>query len=171
MHILLLGDSLIEYFNWQKRFPEHTCINLGQAGESVDGLLLRLGITKEVCPDVDMIFLMTGINNIAMGDVEFLNSYRAIIEKLRFSYQRARIFVNSLLPVSMEYINNSSITNANTSLKTLSDETGVKFLDIYSRFIDRNGDPIREYLLDDGVHLSPEGYAAWSGTLEGIIDS
>ena len=31
MNILFVGDSLIEYLDWQERFPDHTVMNLGAA--------------------------------------------------------------------------------------------------------------------------------------------
>jgi lysophospholipase L1-like esterase len=45
----------------------------------------------------------------------------------------------------------------------------VEFIDIYSYFV-KNGDPVKEYLLDDGVHLSDKGYEVWSNVVERIID-
>ncbi|HDH01537.1 MAG TPA: GDSL family lipase, partial [Nitrospirae bacterium] len=46
--ILFLGHSLIEFFDWQTRFPDHRVASLGVAGETVEGLLSRLdGIIKE----------------------------------------------------------------------------------------------------------------------------
>ncbi len=104
MKILFLGDSLIEYFDWQERFPDHEIANYGIAGESVEGLFSRLSRVKEVWTDTDMIFIMTGINNVAMGDFEFLDSYRNIIDKLSLFYPKARIFINSLLPSIVDFI-------------------------------------------------------------------
>jgi lysophospholipase L1-like esterase len=72
MNILFLGHSLIEFFDWQKRFPAHTVRNLGVAGESVEGLLSRLDGIIKTYPEADLIFIMTGINNIAMEDFDFL---------------------------------------------------------------------------------------------------
>lgn len=169
MNILLLGDSLIEYFDWQKRFPGHRCVNLGMAGESVGGLLARIGSTKHLCPEADLIFIMSGINNVAMEDTGFLDHYRTIIEQLQAAYPHARQYINSLLPTAVDFISNAAIMEVNTLLKALAEEAGAEFLDIYSRFTDRKGDPIREYLLDDGVHLSSAGYAAWAAALEKTI--
>lgn len=169
MNILFLGDSLIEYFDWQGRFPGHSCMNLGMAGESAGGLLSRIGSTKRFCPETDIIFIMSGINNVAMGDSGFLDHYRAIIKKLSSSYPDAVIYINSLLPTAVDFISNISIMDINSSLKILAEENGAEFLDIYSRFIDGKGNPIREYLLEDGVHLSAAGYAAWASALESRI--
>jgi len=36
-----------------------------------------------------------------------------------------------------------------------------QFIDIFSAMLDANGYPKKEYYLDDGLHLSPEGYRLW----------
>ncbi len=170
MKLLFLGDSLIEYFDWQKRFPMHKVGNYGVAGESVQGLLTRIMMIKDSFPDAHIIFIMSGINNIAMGDEEFTGYYRVIIERLQSAYPEAAIIANSLLPVNMEYINNESIKKINKSLYDLTRETGIDWLNMYDRFIDTTGRLIKEYLLDDGVHISNEGYTVWSRAVEERIN-
>ncbi len=86
MNILFVGDSLIEYLDWQERFPDHTVTNLGVAGESVQGLLSRIIVIKEVCSEADFIFIMSGINNVAMGDNDFIDFYKVIIESYHSLY-------------------------------------------------------------------------------------
>lgn len=169
MNILFVGDSLIEYLDWQERFPDHTVMNLGAAGESVQGLLSRTVIIKEICSEADLIFIMSGINNVAMGDNDFIDVYKVIIEKLSILYPDARIFINSLLPVSVDFISNELIQRTNEFLKILADKMNVFYLDIYRKFIDTKGMPIREYLLEDGVHLSRTGYVAWSRVIGNAI--
>ncbi len=170
MNILLIGDSLVEYFDWQERFPDHNIVNLGVAGESVEGLLSRTAHIKDNCPEADIIFIMSGINNVAMGDLDFAGPYRIILEKLAGFYPDAGIYVHSLLPVRVDFISDDSIRSINSILRTMAHETGAAYLDIYSRFVDTQGRPIREYLMDDGVHLSAQGYIVWSNLLEGIIE-
>ncbi len=170
MNILFLGHSLIEFFDWQGRFPDHKVANLGVAGETVEGLLARVdGIIRKY-PSTDFIFIMTGLNNVAMEDFEFFDSYRIILEKLYASYPRARIFVNSLLPTLLEFIPDKTIQDVNDKLKRLASDVGVEFLDIYRHFIDEEGKAIKELFLDDGVHLSDKGYAVWSMVVETIIN-
>ena len=170
MNILFLGHSLIEFFDWQKRFPGHTVRNLGVAGESVEGLLFRLDRIIKTYPEADLIFIMTGINNIAMEDFDFLGSYREIIVKLSAAYPKANMFIHSLLPVLVDFISNGSILNVNDAIKALAREMRVEFVDVHKYFIDKQGKPVKDYLLDDGVHLSDEGYNVWSGALEKIIN-
>jgi lysophospholipase L1-like esterase len=170
MDILFLGDSLIEFFDWQERFPKHRVANLGLAGESVEGLLSRVIKIRDHYPQADLIFIMTGINNIAMGDEEFFDFYKVIIEKLASFYPDAKIFIHSLLPTMVDFISNESVQRANDSLKKIAQDKGVGFVDIYSRFIDTKGNPIGGYILDDGVHVSTYGYKVWSELIEKIIN-
>ena len=39
--IMLVGDSMIEFFDWQGRFPDLEVRNLGRSGESVEELRIR----------------------------------------------------------------------------------------------------------------------------------
>jgi lysophospholipase L1-like esterase len=169
MNILFLGDSLIEFFDWQERFPEHRVANLGVAGESVGGLLSRVIKILETHSDVEMIFIMTGINNLAMGDDEFFNFYRVILERLSFAYHRAEIYMHSLLPAEVDFITRASIDRTNDTLKALAEEMNVHYLDVHTKFIDTKGRTIREYLLDDGVHISRAGYDVWARVVEEVI--
>ena len=166
MNILFLGDSLIEYFDWQERFPEHNVGNYGVAGESVGGLLSRVVKINEVFPSADRIFIMSGINNVAMDDLEFMEFYRDILEKLEASYSDAKIYIHSLLPTLTTFISNESVREINHEIEKLAREFGVEYVDMYSRFVDTGGSPIKEYLLDDGVHISRTGYDVWAIEVE-----
>ena len=169
MDILFIGHSLIEFFDWQKKFSAHRVANLGVAGETVEGLLARIDKIIKECSSVDLIFIMTGLNNVAMEDFDFFDSYKKILERLSTAYPSARIFIHSLLPTTVDFIPDESIRDVNDSLKSLVRDTRVEFLDVYKLFVNRAGRPVKDYLLDDGVHLSDKGYAVWSKALEEII--
>ncbi|GBE36342.1 GDSL-like Lipase/Acylhydrolase [bacterium BMS3Bbin07] len=168
--ILFLGHSLIEFFDWQTRFPGHRVASLGVAGETVEGLLSRLdGIIKEY-PYADLVFIMTGTNNVAMEDFDFLDVYREIIEKLSAAYPKAGIYPHSILPIMLEWITGEDIQRANQSIREMTGETRAGFLDIYKLFTDTEGKAVKDYFLEDGVHLSGEGYSVWTGALEKIVN-
>ena len=169
MNLIYLGDSLIEYFNWQGRFPGHRVMNLGMAGESVGGLLSRVLKIRDAVPEADIIFLMSGTNNVAMGDLKFPEFYRLILEKLTGFYPGAKIVVHSLPPAMVDFISSESIIKVNRALEELAKSSGAEFLDIYRRFVDTGGNTIKEYFLSDGIHLSSEGYNVWANALEEII--
>lgn len=169
MNILFIGHSLIEFYDWQARFPGHSVANLGVAGETVDGMLSRISEIADQYVSADLIILMSGLNDVAMGDMDFLDDYREAAKMLAHAYPDAKVCVNSILPTLSSFIPDRWIRNANDALKGIADDLGLVFLDIYGSFIDSSGMPIREYLLDDEVHLSEKGYAVWSKALESEV--
>ncbi len=167
--IVLLGHSLIEYGDWQEWLPEFNVINLGVAGETTEGLASRMESLLRDYPGADYYLIMSGINNIAMDDYGFLDTYRWIIKKLKESSPNSQIIVHSILPCKIEFIDNNEIKKTNEKLRAIADAEGAYFLDLYDRFVDHSGEAVGDYLLDDGVHLSKEGYRVWVEELRKII--
>jgi lysophospholipase L1-like esterase len=169
--IIFIGDSLTEYFDWQGRFPGCQVVNLGIAGESVEELLMRMQEIRSAVKDPDIIFLMTGINNIAMEEDQIVGTYRKIVASLVSSYRAALVVIQSILPVFLPWVDNRVIERTNRSLEEISLEYKAEYLDIYSVFADKEKRPIEGYLLDDGVHLSNKGYEVWAKVVEGFLKS
>ncbi len=169
MNILMLGHSLIEFYDWGARYPEHNVMNLGVAGETVEGLLDRTGRVAGRHPDADLIFVMTGANNIAMDDNDFLAPFERILIRLKSYYPEADIYACSILPILFDWVTQASIRKINSELSAIAQRAGVRFLDLYPLFT-KDGEVRIDYLLDDGVHLSDRGYEVWADVLEGIIN-
>ena len=167
--LLFIGDSLIEYFDWERRFPDHTVYNLGIAGETVGGLKGRLRRIFANIQPPDKVFIMSGINNLAMGDDHFLDDYREIVRAISSSYPAATIYVLSLLPVLFPYIANEDIGKMNAKLRDMAAQEASFFLDLHAAFLDERGTPVPAYLLDDGVHISDKGYRVWSEDIERLL--
>ncbi len=169
MRLLFIGDSLIEFYDWGRRFAGHEVFNYGIAGETVEGLFSRLcGILEKVL-NPDFVFIMTGINNMAMGDRDFPVTYRKIIGHIKAKSPSSKIFVQSLLPVLFPFISNDEIREINDKLRQTAQAEDVLYCDVHSLFLDSSGAPRKSYLLDDGVHLSEEGYKAWSAEIENLL--
>jgi lysophospholipase L1-like esterase len=169
VRLLFIGDSLIEYFDWQERFPSHEVYNLGIAGETVEGLLYRLTNILKKYPEADYVFVMTGINNVAMEDLDFFSTYEQILKGLKNAYPDSRIYIHSLLPVKVEFIENSLIQIVNERLREMAGRFDIGYIDIHRQFADERGAPKEGLLLDDGVHLSDRGYEVWSKEIEKVL--
>ncbi|NOZ26077.1 MAG: GDSL family lipase [Nitrospirae bacterium] len=168
--ILFLGHSLIEFFDWQKRFPGHRVAGLGVAGETVEGLLGRLGAITRKYRRADLVFIMTGTNNVAMEDFDFIDSYRDIVVSLSEAYPEAVVHVHSILPIMIEWIADEDIRRVNRTIKEMAEDTGAVYIDLYGLFTDARGRAVKEYFLEDGVHLSNEGYSVWTGFIESMVN-
>jgi lysophospholipase L1-like esterase len=164
--ILFIGDSLIEYFDWEERFPEHEVFNLGISGETVEWLMERIPRIIEKHPKADMIFLQSGINNVAMEDSGFIAEYRKVVERLRAAYPAAKVYITSLLPTLLPFISPDEIVRLNMLLRELVVETGCTYLNVHTAFM--QGD-LPSLLSMDGIHLSQRGYEVWADIVEKVI--
>ncbi len=169
--IVFIGDSLTEWFDWQGRFPDYHVLNLGISGEPVEGLLARRDRIRSAVDNPDYLFLMTGINNIALEQHDIACPYREIVRNLTTWYKKSRVVVQSILPVTLEWIGNNDIRDANRTLEQIAREYRADYLDIYRYFVDSRGMPKSEYLQDDGVHLSSRGYGVWASVVEKFLQN
>ncbi len=170
-HIVFIGDSLTEWFDWQERFPAYRVMNLGISGETVEELLDRRDYIRERVKEPHFIFLMTGINNILSERYNITAPYGEIVRNLTTWYKGATIMVQSLLPVDMPWINNNTIKTINYSLSHIAREHDAEYLDVYIHFVDENGKPRPGLLSDDGVHLASKGYEVWATVVEEYLGS
>ncbi len=162
--LVFIGDSLTRWSDWQGRFPEYIVANLGISGETVEGLLARLEYIRSQVDNPDYIFIMSGINNIASELYQIVVPYREVVRNLTNWYKKSNVVVQSILPVDVQWISNNIIVTTNLNLEKIVVEFASRYLDIYSTFVDSNGNPKKGYLSDDGVHLTNRG--TWSGHMK-----
>jgi lysophospholipase L1-like esterase len=168
---LFIGDSLIEFCDWQAKFPQVVVQNLGMAGETVEGLLARLDTQMDRIVPPDLILIMSGINNVAMEDFAFLPTYEIIIARLKADFPQARIIVNCLLPVQLPWFAEDTVPRVNGFLQQLAGRLSVSYLNIYQRFLDAQQHIDTRCFLEDGVHLSDEGYEVWAQSLRDFLST
>jgi lysophospholipase L1-like esterase len=164
MRILLLGDSLIEFFDWQARFQGVTVLNRGIAGETVQGLLARLPGELAAAGFVDVIAVMTGANNLIGEDYGFLPEYEEILVTVRSALPEARLVVTSLLPFQLPWLAAGTVDRLNESLRNMAARNQADFLNVCDPFVaaQQAGTPC---FFEDGVHLTDKGYGIWAGLL------
>lgn len=173
---ILAGDSLSLWFPPELLPEDKNWLNQGISGETSNGLLKRLKIFDRTQPEV--IFVMIGINDLieGMSDGVILDNQRQIISYLRKAHPKAQIVVQSILPHGAEQatwkgrdkllaVGNSRIREFNQQLQSISIKKGVKYLDLYPLFTNKQGNLRREFTTD-GLHLSPEGYIVWRSALQ-----
>jgi len=157
--IILIGDSLIEWFDWAGRFPEHEVHNMGISGETVEWMLDRLPRVTQGLPHADKVFILTGINNVSMDDTGIIKPYRQALREFRAAYPEAELYVISMLPTLLPWINATAIETLNEKLLDLARESGAVYIDVHSAFSSHD---LHELLAEDGIHISEAGYAVFS---------
>ena len=158
-----VGDSLIEYYDWQARFPGASVLNLGVAGETAHELLARISSFGGKSFHADGVILMTGTNDLLMGE-DFLPIYAKIIGRLQKALPGAVILANGIMPMALPWLAPNLIAQTNARLEELALRHKIGYLD-GCRLLSSSA-ANRPCFLDDGVHLSPQGYALWSAAIE-----
>jgi lysophospholipase L1-like esterase len=161
MDLLFIGDSLIEFYDWQSAFPAHRIENLGRAGETVEELLARAPQVTASRPAPDGLLVMSGTNNLAGEDYGFLPGYEKVLGHFGAAFPATRIAVNSLLPLRLPWLSSSAVPRLNEGLAALAARKGSLFIDAYSTFLAADR-PLDALLFEDGVHLRPAAYRLWA---------
>lgn len=173
---VLAGDSLSLWFPPELLPDNRNWLNQGISGETSDGLLKRLDLFNRTQPEI--IFVMIGINDLIRGvsDQEILANQREILSYLHKKHPQAKIVAQSILPHGGEEatwqgrgkllaIPNSRIRNLNEELQRIATEEGIRYLNLYPLFTDKQGN-LRQEFTTDGLHLNPQGYTVWRTALQ-----
>ena len=161
--VLMLGDSLIDYGEWQRRLPAYRVLSSGIPGGRTEELFRRVSL--HLPGDLpEAIVVMSGTNNIVFGDHSFIDMLRRISAVLQDSNPQAAIIITSMLPYEIPGIVDS-IHAANQQISLICAESGCHYFDLCSEF-ERSFEPLFDF---DGVHLSNRGYQLWSASLAGYL--
>jgi lysophospholipase L1-like esterase len=159
--VLLLGDSLIAYHDWQSRMPSYQVTNFGAPGATTSDLFASLPAIKQHVGTTDVITIMVGTNDLLSGNYEFINTLKKILVQLSRDFPTAEILVSSLFPMELPHMSDHTIPNLNSHIEAFTMQTGCCFLDTHSRF----SDSTRPIFQQDGVHITEAAYEIWARTL------
>ena len=170
--IIFLGNSITDGGEWAELFQNPNCKNRGISADITAGVLNRLETITKGQPA--MVFLMIGTNDMDWGysNDTIAMSIREIVQRIKQESPRTRIVVQSILPVNDYYGYFSGHTKRyldvpiiNGMLKTMAEEEGVEYLDLFSRFANKEGKLNTEYS-NDGLHINGLGYQVWKEAIE-----
>ncbi|MGO9565931.1 MAG: SGNH/GDSL hydrolase family protein [Desulfomonilaceae bacterium] len=163
--VVFLGDSITQGLAVAAVAPYS--INYGIGGETTAQLLDAVPYYKSLRRAKTLV-LAIGINDIAQGKQNGLNErYKRIIAAIP---HEVPLIWSSVMPVKVARwmkMNESDVSDANRTIKSLCERRGnCVFVDTHKFLTDSNNQIILRYFLDDGVHLSPEGYRQWIAALK-----
>lgn len=113
------------------------------------------------------IFIMLGSNGMsANGDLNAMeSSYRTLIDKLTDACPDSTLYCISVSPVTADSsaaayssITNEVISTFNGYIKSICDEKGLHYFDLYSKLLDDTGYFSKEYAEVDGLHFMGKTY-------------
>ena len=99
--LLMLGDSLIEWGDWDTLLPDFKVINRGFAGETVGGLAGRLADEVEMEGEPDRLVILSGTNDLLMGNQTFTVVFETMLPRVQLLWPDRELIVVGLAPLQM----------------------------------------------------------------------
>ena len=160
--LLMIGDSLIEWGDWETLLPDLTVINRGIAGEQAEELSARLVRVIDALPEPHHLLIMSGTNNLLMGSPHFPAVFTTMLPRLVNLCPQSDISLNSILPMDLPGLAEVTITVLNRELRGIAERNGCRFLDMTMPFSEHCLPVTRPCFMVDGVHLATRGYQVWA---------
>jgi len=178
---LFIGDSLTHglYLYGKLREPDYLYSTGMSVFKATTGKFSASGGTELTLTEAlqgksyKEVYIMFGINELGAYVNDFTTAYGIIIDKVVELIPNAKIYIQSVLPISEEKDKSKDIftikkiAEFNDGLKALAADKGATYIDLYSLFSDENG-----YLPAantwDGVHLNSKDYVRWSEYLKAL---
>lgn len=154
--VVMIGDSLTAFAQWNELFPGVRIINRGIGGDTTYDVRARLDDIN--LATAKTAFIMEGINQLTNGErpEKIAADYELLIFQLRGA--GVRVVVQSTLPIA-EWRENSVAINSGA-------EQLNKLMAIFCRFngiefVRVNVTDARAFYIFDGLHITGEGYLSW----------
>lgn len=111
------------------------------------------------------LYLMLGPGDAGATDDSFRAAYGALIDTMRAALPRARIYLQTFLPVTADWAQrvgptNETIRHRNELLRQVAQDKGVYLVDVAAAFTAPNG-ALPDHLSVEGLHVTTEGHYIW----------
>jgi lysophospholipase L1-like esterase len=161
--ILFVGSSSIRRWNLAQDFAGQPVINHGFGGSQIaDSTHYADRIVWPLEPRV--VVLYAGDNDLASGKspTQVLQDYRDFVERVRQKLPKTRILFLAIKPSLKRWNLVDRIREANQLVRAEAErDERQEYVDIFAPMLGEDGKPRPELFVEDGLHLSPQGYQLW----------
>ena len=166
--VVFTGSSSIRFWDsLEEEFPQYTVINSGFGGSMASDLLVYLD-EAILRYNPDKVFIYEGDN-----DIEKPKNVNRVFRQIRRIYKRIQkhnpeteVYLIGVKPSPVRWHLKDDYKELNQKLKAFSDKTvNLEFIPIWDVLI-RDGQPIPEIFLEDGLHLNQKGYDILNSTIK-----
>lgn len=111
----------------------------------------------------EFLIITLGINGISFMDEDyFIREYTNLVTDIQEISPDTNIILQSIFPISPSYVHwgkitNAMVTQANSWILRIAEETGCPYLDTISVLLDDSGNVKEEIISGDGLHFTTDG--------------
>lgn len=170
--VLFIGSSSIRRWpTLQADFPGVPVINRGFGGSTIaDSTHYADKIVVPYHPRV--IVMYAGDNDIAEGltPAQVIDDFKAFVARVHRDLPDTVIIYLPIKPSVARASMWPAMQKANSGIHDWAKTRAkVRYVDTASAMLDKHGNPRPELLADDGLHMSPAGYAIWIRKLRPVL--
>ncbi len=167
--VLFTGSSSIRMWkDIRDYFPDKVIINTGFGGSHMSDLLFYLD-TIVIKFKPDQIFIYEGDNDIAAGKKPsaIIKDSKKIIRGLNKTLPEVSVIFISPKPSPDRWSLREVYHELNNRLeKYASKKNNIDFINVWPVMLNKEGEPIKELYIEDGLHMSKSGYDLWAGEIK-----
>ncbi len=167
--MLFYGSSTITLWqNLYEDFEKYKPVNLGFGGSTLEACVYYFKrIIKPYNPEYIVVY--AGDNDLGDGNSaeNVFNFFEQLVTLITESFATATLFYISIKPSPSRWNINEKIKQANELIEQSinNNHPQIKFIDMYHKMLNENGEPDAALFVEDGLHLSSKGYALWKENL------
>lgn len=170
--VVFIGSSSIaRWENLAQSFPDLRVVNRGFGGSEMSESVKYA--TRVVIPHAPgIVVLYTGENDLNRGltpdaiGAEFAKFY----DTVRTALPKTRIVVIGLKPSLLRWKLRDGMHQTNKLIRThCESKPACTYVDPWPSMIGKDGTPKPEFFVSDGLHMTPEGYKAWTQMLRPVL--
>jgi len=162
--IVFLGDSITEWALWEDWFPGLRTCNRGIAGQGIADVVARL---DTALVDPRAVVLLIGTNDLpsprrGLDIAPIAAAMTDLVARIRGAAPDAALLINGVLPRSAAH--RTMIEELNQAFRGIAAQADATWVETWPAFADADGAIRTEYSYDQ-LHLTAEGYRAWTNLL------
>jgi lysophospholipase L1-like esterase len=170
--VLFVGSSSIRLWDLKKSFPGLPVINRGFGGSQI--CHATHFVDRLIAPhDPRVVVFYAGDNDIAAGKSpeQVHEDFRAFVAAVRRRLPKTPIVFIAIKPSIARWKLAEEMQAANRLIAAdCEEDKTLEFVDVWPAMLGENGQPRKELLRDDRLHMTEAGYAVWTELLLPHLD-
>jgi lysophospholipase L1-like esterase len=169
--VLFVGSSsFTKWTDVQTYFPNHTIINRGFGGSTLLEVLMYAD--NVILPyQPKQVVVYCGENDLASSDSitaeQVAYRFVALFDIIRKTWKDKPIAFVSIKPSPSRDKIRSKVVETNKIIKAfLETKPNTAFIDVFSKMLTPEGNPMPDIFLADRLHMNAKGYAIWQKVME-----
>jgi lysophospholipase L1-like esterase len=166
--IVFIGSSSIaRWSNLAESFPNLKVVNRGFGGSELgDSAKYANRVVVPHAPRIVVLYAGENDLNRGVSPDEINGEFAKFAAVIRSSLPNTRLVVIGLKPSLSRWHLRDGMQATNKLIRTTCEGyKGCAYVDVWPSMLGKDGKPKPEFFVEDGLHMTPEGYKAWTQVL------